>query len=124
MLDIVLVDTSQQWFETILERWKPEAEQKVRELLAEAELREDGCMVTPTLQPRKVRFRGGQTRAYRFVLAVLETHAPRRDEVVRHLCNNRRCINPAHLEFGDAAENWEDELARRALGDDRHQLWR
>lgn len=28
--------------------------------------------------------------------------------VVRHLCNNKKCYNPAHLEIGTQLENYED----------------
>jgi hypothetical protein len=31
------------------------------------------------------------------------------DDVVRHRCNNRRCINPEHLEIGSRGENLQDE---------------
>lgn len=29
-------------------------------------------------------------------------------ELVRHLCHNRRCCNPSHLEKGSYKDNWED----------------
>jgi len=32
--------------------------------------------------------------------------------VVRHKCDNRMCINPAHLETGTQAQNWGDMLSR------------
>ena len=41
-----------------------------------------------------------------------------RDQVVRHRCHNRRCINPQHLTIGDRRDNLEDELGRRANGVD------
>ncbi|TVY09837.1 HNH endonuclease [Paenibacillus cremeus] len=30
--------------------------------------------------------------------------------VVRHLCNNKKCINPSHLKFGTPKENSEDSV--------------
>lgn len=33
--------------------------------------------------------------------------------LVRHLCHNRRCCNPAHLIGGTAADNTDDRQARR-----------
>ncbi|AVW91975.1 hypothetical protein DA792_13555 [Celeribacter baekdonensis] len=38
------------------------------------------------------------------------------DDVVRHRCNNRRCINPAHLEIGTRGENFMDEREFAANG--------
>ncbi|WP_394805092.1 HNH endonuclease family protein [Sulfitobacter dubius] len=87
-------------------------------LLREAELNEDGCVVTGTVQPRKLRFNGRQDRAYRFVYCVRNRLAANRDQVVRHRCHNRRCINPEHLTIGDRRDNLYDELDRRANGVD------
>lgn len=87
-------------------------------LLADTELSDSGCLVTATTKPRKVRFRGGQDRAYRFIFCVANHLAPTRHQVVRHRCHNRRCLNPAHLELGDRMENLLDERERQANGVD------
>jgi len=31
------------------------------------------------------------------------------DEVVRHRCHNRRCVNPDHLQIGSRAANKHDD---------------
>ncbi len=36
---------------------------------------------------------------------------PTTDEVVRHLCGNAACCNPAHLALGDQADNHADREA-------------
>lgn len=64
--------------------------------------------MTPTQQPRKVRFRGRQDRAYRFVYCVLSCYPAHTEEVVLHQCNNRRCIRPEHLAIGDKWDNLQD----------------
>ena len=48
--------------------------------------------------------------------------AANRDQIVRHRCHNRLCVNPRHLELGDRADNLRDERERRANGVDYAML--
>lgn len=41
-------------------------------------------------------------------------------EVVRHKCDNPRCINPQHLEAGTQLDNVHDCISRGRLGDCRN----
>lgn len=41
-------------------------------------------------------------------------------EVVRHKCDNPRCINPDHLEGGTQLDNVQDCIKRNRLGDSRN----
>lgn len=41
-------------------------------------------------------------------------------EVVRHRCDNPRCINPQHLEAGTQLDNVHDCISRGRLGDCRN----
>ena len=116
------LDTSTQWYEDVLANHREEAQQLVARILADTTEDEHGCLVTPTTQPRNVRFRGGQDRAYRFVFCVTTGLAATRDQIVRHRCHNRRCVNPRHLELGDRLDNLRDELERRANGVDYAML--
>ncbi|HLP83741.1 MAG TPA: HNH endonuclease, partial [Phycisphaerales bacterium] len=61
---------------------------------------------------------GRQLPAYRFIFCVLNEGAAGCDDVVRHRCNNRRCINPEHLEIGSRGENLQDERDFSANGVD------
>ncbi len=77
-----------------------------------------GCLTTPTQGPRKTRFRGRQVAVYRFVYCVLNREVIGGDMVVRHRCNNRRCINPALLTIGTRADNKRDDWDFAANGVD------
>ena len=88
-------DESQQWFASILANHQEEALNRASALVAQGLVSEAGCIETPTLDARKVRFKGRQLPAYRFIFCVLNGITAGYDDVVRHRCNNRRCIGPA-----------------------------
>jgi hypothetical protein len=111
-------DGSSDWFEVILSQHREEARQRASSLVADGVQMETGCIETPTQDARKVRFRGKQLPAYRFVYCVLNEVTASYDDVVRHRCNNRRCINPEHLEIGSRGENLQDERDFAANGVD------
>jgi hypothetical protein len=56
---------------------------------------------------------GRKWRAHRFSL-LLDGQVLLAGKVVRHLCHNKSCINPAHLVQGTYAENYADTKARKA----------
>ncbi|WP_135505212.1 HNH endonuclease [Roseovarius aestuariivivens] len=115
-------DDSEARLRTILENHLEEARQRAFSLIREAREDENGCLVTDTAKPRKVRFRGHQWEAYRFIHCVLNEVAASRDHVVRHRCHERTCINPAHLEIGSQADNKRDDWANWAYGVDPDYL--
>jgi len=53
---------------------------------------------------------------------VLNRAVLREDEVVRHRCHNRLCINPEHLEEGSMADNKRDDWDHWANGTDHRLL--
>jgi hypothetical protein len=65
-----------------------------------------------------VRFKGRQLSAYRLVYCVLSRTPAGQDEVVRHRCHNRRCVNPEHLVLGSRADNKHDDWDHWANGVD------
>ena len=50
------------------------------------------------------------------IFCILQEVVAGYDDVVRHRCNNRRCINPEHLELGSRGENLQDEREFAANG--------
>jgi hypothetical protein len=58
-----------------------------------------------------VRHEGKRVRAHRFVWQTLN-YEIESDVFVLHRCDNPRCINPAHLFIGSAADNTEDMLKK------------
>ncbi len=77
-----------------------------------------GSNKTPTLGARRIGFKGRQLPAYRFVFCILNQVVAGHDDVVRHRCDNQRCINHAHDELGSRDENLQDERDFSANGVD------
>lgn len=69
-----------------------------------------------------MRFKGRQLPAYRFVYCVVTRTPAAVDEVVRHRCHNRRCVNPEHLLIGSRADNKHDDWDYWANGVDHRLL--
>lgn len=118
MVGFTYADETQQWFEHIFATYLEEARSRAFTLVADGMLTETGCIETPTLGARKVRFKGRQMPAYRFIFCVLNQVVAGYDDVVRHRCDNERCINPEHLELGSRGENLQDERDFDANGVD------
>lgn len=118
MKGFAYADASQQWFEAVFADYQEEARSRATTLVEAGERTESGCIETPTRDARRARFKGRQMPAYRFIFCILNGVAAGYDDVVRHRCNNKRCINPAHLELGSRGENLQDEREFSANGVD------
>ena len=102
----------------MLKDHQEEARSRAFSLIEEGTKTDTGCRETATLDARKVRFMGRQMPAYRFIFCILNEVTAGYDDVVRHRCNNKRCINPDHLEVGSRGENLQDEREFAANGVD------
>jgi hypothetical protein len=115
---LIYLDPSQERWQDIHANHKEEARQRAFALITAGTLLDTGCIVTDTAAVRKVRFKGNQYAAYRFIYCALNDATPSFEEVIRHRCHNRRCINPAHLEIGSRADNKHDDWDYHANGVD------
>ena len=119
----MLIEPTERWLDDVIRNHHEEALQRVSTLLQSAtETPEGGCLVTEGPSRRKVRFRGQQTRAYRFIYAVTRREVLAFEDVVRHRCHNGLCINPDHLEVGSRADNKRDDWEFAAYGVDFETL--
>jgi hypothetical protein len=118
MEDFIYLDTSLERWTDIHANYQEEARERALTLIAAGTRTDTGCIVTETAAVRKVRFHGAQYAAYRFIYCVLNDVSPSFEEVIRHRCHNRRCINPAHLEIGSRADNKRDDWDYLANGVD------
>ena len=101
---------STQWWAEIFRLHDQELKTKVRDLLEQALITESGCMELGTKDvPARIQWQGRRIRAYQFVAWSYANEIPMPKRVVRHLCNNRACINPAHLKVGLQVENIIDQ---------------
>jgi hypothetical protein len=111
-------DDSEQYFRKLFDTNLEGARTRAFSLLANGRQDENGCIVTDTTAPRKVIFAGKQHYAYRFIHCVLTETIASSDDVVRHRCANRQCINPDHLELGSQGDNKRDDWEHWANGID------
>jgi len=116
-----LDDSQQRWLD-ILTHHAAEAEALAHRLVSEGTWTEEGCIVTDTTTVRKVRFRGQQYAAYRFIFCTLNREVAGFHDVIRHRCHNRLCINPDHLQVGNRADNQRDDWDNWANGIDHRLL--
>lgn len=114
----MLIEPTERWLDDVIRNHHEEALHRVSSLLKEATETPEGCLITEGASRRKVRFKGHQTRAYRFIYAVTRKEVLTYDEVVRHRCHNGMCINPDHLEVGSRADNKHDDWEAAAYGVD------
>lgn len=116
--DTLELREDQAWWKQTFEAYSEELAKRIHAYLMAATLVDTGCLETgtsaTTTTPQRVFWRGWRQEVYQLVAWGLLGELPSKRSVVRHLCNNRRCIHPDHLKVGTQAQNLRDQRLNRA----------
>lgn len=84
----------------------------IEAILASAKNNKIGCMILGKKRSKRLTVSTRQVYAYQYVYWVGNALLPNDEDVIRHRCHNRQCVNPLHLTHGTQAENLSDTRMR------------
>lgn len=102
---------NREWWASQIENWEV-CEERIDSLLGATVQVDHGCLVLGSSRSRRVSVSGRQIYAYQYIYWAGNALLPNEEDVVRHACHNRRCINPLHLTHGTQSENLNDSRDR------------
>ena len=97
------------WPQTYLHH-SQELADKIQAYVLKARDGANGCLeLGPNDNPQRVFWRGHRQKVYQLITWALAGDIPSRGLVVRHKCDNHRCIHPLPLEVGTQSANLVDQ---------------
>ena len=116
-LTVPITEEQYLWWDDVIAHHFDEAlEQYQRLLSVTRRLPFIGCYSTGLDYVLKIKFRGVNVTAHRFTYVIHCSLPLSQKQVARHQCGNFTCLNAAHIELCDQAQNFQDYLAASAYG--------
>lgn len=88
-------------------------------IMTHSKMTDSGCMVwrgrTNSNGYGSILWMGRTQLVHRLIYEEYRDYSLRPGQVVRHMCDNPRCVNPGHLVVGSQSDNMADKLINKVL---------